>query len=104
MEAVKTIAFELTEGAILTGNTLADAISIPVGGGGLYTSVWKGFQVLSDKGMNDQPPQIVAVQAEGSSNIVRAWWRKGSDLDSDDATTLNSGLQVAKIPRMVTKF
>ncbi|MEM0322240.1 MAG: threonine synthase, partial [Thermoprotei archaeon] len=70
LEGQKTLAFEIYE---QTHPTLPDKIFIPVGNGGNITALWKGFRELIELGLIERPPQIIGVQAEGASPIVRAY-------------------------------
>ncbi|NOU96151.1 pyridoxal-phosphate dependent enzyme [Paenibacillus sp. LMG 31456] len=94
MEGVKTIAFELFEQ--LKG--VPSHIYTPVGGGGLYCGIWKGFDELQADARSDGMPHLVAVQPEGCSNIVKAY-KAGSPvpLDGPSSTSI-SGLQVPNPP------
>ncbi len=95
MEAVKTIAFELLE---KFGEKLPDAVFAPVGGGGLFTGIWKGFKELHDRQWIGRMPLMAAVQSEGCSNIARAW-QAGDDRPAPgDSTSGISGLQVPNPP------
>ncbi|HRX32416.1 MAG TPA: threonine synthase [Tenuifilaceae bacterium] len=67
IEGKKTVAFEIFDQ--LKGN-LPDRIFVPVGDGVIISGVYKGFEDLLTIGLIDKIPTIVAVQAEGSSNIV----------------------------------
>ena len=95
MEAVKTISFELFE---QLGGRIPDAVFAPVGGGGLYTGVYKGFQALKRCGVASAAPAVVCVQSAGCSNIVKAW-EQGLDRPAPgDSTSAISGLQVPNPP------
>jgi len=95
MEAVKTIAYELAEQ--LHGRT-PDAVFVPVGGGGLYTGVYRGFQDLLRIGAASSAPAVAGVQAAGCSNIVRAWERGEKRPAPGDSVSSISGLQVPNPP------
>lgn len=94
MEAVRTISYEIIKEFERVGEP--DAVFVPVGGGGLYTGIWKGFKEIYK---NNKPiPNIVAVQAEGCSNIVTAWRKNLKDIQKIISTTKISGLQVPNPP------
>lgn len=66
IEGKKTVSFELFEKM----NGIPDKIFIPVGDGVILAGVYKGFEDLLLLGLISKIPQIFAVQAEGSSNII----------------------------------
>lgn len=49
---------------------LPDRVFVPVGDGVILSGVYKGFEDLMTMGLIDRMPVIVAVQAEGSSNLI----------------------------------
>jgi len=55
---------------------LPDRIFVPVGDGVIISGVYKGFEDLLTMGLIDRMPVIVAVQAEGSSNIINNLGKK----------------------------
>ncbi len=67
IEGKKTVSFELFAQC---GNKAPDRIFVPVGDGVIISGVYKGFEDLLKLGLIDKMPVIVAVQAEGSSNII----------------------------------
>lgn len=67
IEGKKTVSFELF--SQLKGR-LPDRIFVPVGDGVIISGVYKGFEDLMRLGIIDRMPVIVAVQAEGSSNVI----------------------------------
>ncbi len=67
IEGKKNVAFEIYEQ--LDGE-LPDTIFIPVGDGVIISAVYKGFEDLLLLGIIEHIPTIVAVQAEGSPNLV----------------------------------
>ncbi|HBG71043.1 MAG TPA: threonine synthase [Bacteroidales bacterium] len=67
IEGKKTVSFELF---IQYGNKVPDKVFVPVGDGVIISGVYKGFEDLLELGLIDHMPVIVAVQAEGSNNIV----------------------------------
>lgn len=68
VEGKKTVSFELFREL---GHTIPDRIFIPVGDGVIYAGVCKGFEDLFKLGIIDRMPVLVAVQAVGSSNLIR---------------------------------
>lgn len=67
IEGKKTVAFEIFD---QMGEDIPDKIFVPVGDGVIISGVYKGFEDLLGLGIIKQMPVIVAVQAEGSSNII----------------------------------
>ncbi len=72
MEGVKTLAYELAEQ--LAGQP-CDVVYIPVGGGGLAVSVWRGLVEWHAAGKLASLPRVVAVQPGGCDAIYQAWLR-----------------------------
>ncbi|MGD9492634.1 MAG: threonine synthase [Bacteroidales bacterium] len=68
IEGKKTVSFELFT---QYGNKAPDKVFVPVGDGVIISGVYKGFEDLLKLELIDKIPVIVAVQAEGSNNIVR---------------------------------
>jgi len=67
IEGKKTVSYEIYQQ--LEGD-LPDRIFVPVGDGVIISGVYKGFEDLLKIGIIDKMPVIVAVQAEGSSNLI----------------------------------
>lgn len=67
IEGKKTVSFEIWE---QMGFQIPDKIFVPVGDGVIISGVYKGFEDLLKLELISHMPQIIAVQAEGSSNIV----------------------------------
>jgi len=67
IEGKKTVAFELFQQ--MNGH-LPDRIFVPVGDGVIISGVYRGFEDLFILNLIDKIPIIVAVQAEGSSNLI----------------------------------
>lgn len=94
MEAVKTIAYELTE----EGAEDADVVFMPAGGGGLLTGIYRGYRDLLEDGAIRCLPKLVACQSTGCANIAKAW-QLGLDKPVDGASTaMISGIQVPNPP------
>jgi len=68
VEGKKTVSFELYD---QLGENLPDRIFVPVGDGVIISGVYKGFEDLLKLGIINKMPVIVAVQAEGSDNLIR---------------------------------
>ena len=67
IEGKKTVSFELFS---QLNHQVPDRIFIPVGDGVIYSGVCKGFEDLLKLGIISRMPVLVAVQAEGSSNLI----------------------------------
>ncbi len=66
IEGKKTAALELFDQL----RTVPDRIFVPVGDGVIISGIYKGYEDLMQLGIIDRMPVIVAVQAEGSANLV----------------------------------
>lgn len=67
IEGKKTVSFELYE---QMGFEIPDRVFVPVGDGVIISGVYKGFEDLLNLGWIRKMPTIVAVQSEGSQNLV----------------------------------
>jgi threonine synthase len=65
-----------------------DHVFVPIGGGGLYCAVCKGFQRVAHR------PQVHAVQPRGCATVVAALERADGIVTPVDSTTAVSGLSV----------
>lgn len=68
----------------------ATAVYVPIGGGGLLASIWRGYQ---RSGHGNAMPRLVGVQPDGCPTLHRALAGAFDPLD-DALTTTISGLQV----------
>jgi len=84
MAGVESIAEEL---ALQTKDRL-DHVFVPVGGGGLYSAVVRGFQ------KSGRVPKVHAVQPAGCSTVVAAFERGDGVIRSVASATRISGLSV----------
>jgi threonine synthase len=73
-EGKKTVSFEIWE---QLGYELPDVVCVPVGDGNIISGVAKGFAELHALGLTPRVPRLVAVQAEHSAAVVRAWQGDG---------------------------
>lgn len=85
MAGVQSIAPELSEQC---GGAL-DHVFVPVGGGGLFTAVCRGFDELSGT-----TPKVHAVQPRGCPTVVDAFERGVDTAQAAESTTKISGLSV----------
>jgi threonine synthase len=94
MEGVKTLAYEICEQL----GQAPDVVYVPVGGGGLCSMAWKGFQEWAALGYTDGTPKMVVVQGEGCSPVVDAY-NEGREVQPIAACRGTiSGLQLAAPP------
>jgi len=68
IEGKKTVSYEIFE---QLNESIPDRIFVPVGDGVIISGVYKGFEDLLNLKMIDKIPVIVAVQSEGSNNLIR---------------------------------
>jgi threonine synthase len=88
MEGAKTIAYEIAEQA-----PNATAVYVPIGGGGLFSALWRGYAEIG-KSLPNGPPRLIAVQPHGCPTVARMQSGLDAVLDAPVDTTI-SGLQVA---------
>jgi threonine synthase len=69
-EGKKTAALEVAE---QLGWDVPDVLIVGVGDGSIIGAQYKGFSDLLTLGWIKKMPRLIGVQAEGSSNLVRAW-------------------------------
>lgn len=93
IEGKKTVAFELFH---QMNNDLPDLIFVPAGDGVILSGVYKGFEDLMKLGITEKMPKIVAVQAEGSGNIMNNLNRK--EFISQPSSTIADSISV-DVPR-----
>jgi threonine synthase len=85
MAGVETIARELCEQA----QDVPDHVFVPVGGGGLFTAVCRGFECVP--GVR---PRVHAVQPEGCLTMVASFLRGDEEIRTVETATRISGLSV----------
>jgi threonine synthase len=93
IEGKKTVVFELIQ---QMGFEIPDYIFVPVGDGAIISGIYKGFEELLVLGLIEKIPKIIAVQSEGSANIVNNRFKKNPVFDSGD--TIADSISV-DIPR-----
>ncbi|MGD9129520.1 MAG: threonine synthase [Candidatus Woesebacteria bacterium] len=69
-EGQKSIAYEIIEQRLFK---VPDYILVPVGVGTNMAAIWKGFKEYYKLGLIDELPQMIAVQAEGASPIIKSF-------------------------------
>lgn len=93
-EGKKTCSFEICEQ--LNWET-PDKVFVPVGDGNIISGLWKGFVEFHRLGIIERLPQLVAVQAEGSDSVKRAF-ESGTDVQPVSGRTLADSISVS-LPR-----
>ncbi len=68
IEGKKTVSYEIYA---QLGYQVPDRIFVPTGDGVIISGVYKGFEDLLKLDIIDHIPTIIAVQAEGSDNLIR---------------------------------
>jgi len=93
IEGKKTVSFEIFE---QLDYSLPNRIFVPTGDGVILSGVYKGFEDLMKYGIIEKIPIIVAIQAEGSDNLVRNI--SNPEFVSVNSTTIADSISV-DIPR-----
>lgn len=93
-EGKKSVSFEIAEQ--FSWNP-PEVVVVSVGDGNIISGVWKGFDELFRLGWISQRPKLLAVQAEGSASVARAW-ATNSSISPVSATTLADSISV-DLPR-----
>ena len=95
MEGAKTISYEICQQ--LQGD-VPDVVYVPCGGGGLLSSIWKGFLEWRAAGYIDRVPRMVAVQPRGCDPVTQAWEAGRPVQPLDDCTSAVSGIILTSPP------
>ncbi len=93
-EGKKTCAFEICEQLKWE---VPDKVFVPVGDGNIISGIWKGFIEFRNLDIIEKLPQLVAVQAEGSDAVKRAF-EAGADIQAVSGRTLADSISV-RVPR-----
>lgn len=94
-EGKKTAAFEICEQLEWE---VPDKVFIPVGDGNIISGIWKGFLEFKKIGFIDKLPKLVAVQAENSNAVYKAFNEKLNNIEPVSGETVCDSISV-KIPR-----
>ena len=95
MEGAKTISYEICQQ--LKGDA-PDVVYVPVGGGGLISSIWKGFREWRAAGHIDRLPRMVAIQPAGCDPLSQAWREDRAIEPLDDCASAVSGIILTAPP------
>ena len=95
MEGAKTIAYEICQ---QLGGSVPDVVYVPVGGGGLLSTIWKGFREWRAAGHITTLPRMVAIQPEGCDPVTQAWRTNGPIAPLDDCASAVSGIILTSPP------
>ncbi|OGS05831.1 MAG: threonine synthase [Elusimicrobia bacterium RIFCSPLOWO2_12_FULL_59_9] len=93
-EGKKTCAFEICEQLDWEA---PDKVFVPVGDGNILSGLWKGFQEFERLKLIKKTPQLVAVQAEKSDAVKKAF-ETGNKLEPVSGQTLADSISV-RLPR-----
>jgi threonine synthase len=93
-EGKKTCSFEICEQ--LDWET-PDKVFVPVGDGNIISGIWKGFVEFHRLGIIERLPQVIAVQAEHSDSVKRAF-ESGTDVQPVSGKTVADSISVS-LPR-----
>jgi len=93
-EGKKTCSFEICEQ--MNWET-PDKVFVSVGDGNIISGIWKGFVEFHRLGIIERLPQLVAVQAEHSDSVKRAF-ESGSDVQPVSGETIADSISVS-LPR-----
>jgi len=102
VEGKKTGALELAE---QLDWDVPDVVLVGVGDGSVISGICKGFYEMEQLGLIDRSPQVIGVQAEGSSPVAQAFARyDGGEVTIEDveASTVADSICVGK-PRDIVK-
>lgn len=82
----KTIAYEISYDR---GWDAPDVVALPVGAGTLFLGAYRGFKQLSESGIIDEPPRLVAAQATGFAPFADRY-----DGDPTDVNDTAKGIHI----------
>lgn len=77
----KIIAYEI---AREMNWNVPDWILVPIGGGGILSSIWQGYKDMYSVGLIDRLPKMVGMQASGCAAVTKAFNEKKSPLEIED--------------------
>src|SRR5690606_39114307 len=92
MEGIKTIAYEIAEDL-----PQATDVFVPVGGGGLYVALSRGFADLPAEGALPRPPRMHVVQPAGNDTVATPLREGAAGARAVTTSTSISGLGVGYV-------
>lgn len=96
LEGVKPLACEIIDEM---RDTSPRSIVLPMGGGGLLSSMWKGICEMKDLDLiYSSPPALFGAQASGSAPIVTAWKNNTSEIRPVKPDTAISSIAIGDPP------
>lgn len=101
IEGKKTAALEIFQ---QMGEKVPDRIFVPVGDGCIIAGIYKGWEDLKEIGYIDKLPQIVAVQADGSSNLISNLDDKESEFHTPHTVADSISVQIPRNFYMAKDF
>ncbi len=101
IEGKKTVSFELFD---QLEQQIPERIFVPVGDGVILSGIYKGFEDLLELGIIVKIPVIVAVQAEGSSNLVNNIDKKVFEVKSSDTLADSISVDIPRNFHMAVSF
>lgn len=101
IEGKKSVSFELFDEL---GEVVPDTIFVPVGDGVIISGVYKGFEDLLKTGIINHMPMVVAVQAEGSANLVNNLEGMGFRIQPSDTIADSISVDIPRNFHMARQF
>jgi threonine synthase len=93
-EGKKTCSYEICEQMDWES---PEKVIVPVGDGNIISGLWKGFIDFHKLGIIEKLPQMIAVQAENSDSIKRAF-ESGGDIEPSSGNTIADSISV-RLPK-----
>ncbi len=101
IEGKKTVSFEIFD---QMNETIPDRIFVPVGDGVIISGVYKGFEDLLNLKFIDKIPTIIAVQSEGSDNLVRNLKNKEFEIKASNTIADSISVDIPKNFNLTKQF
>lgn len=101
IEGKKTAAFEIYS---QLGHRLPDRVFVPVGDGVILSGIYKGFEDMLKSGITGGMPEIVAVQAAGSSNLIDNLGKKVFSCTPSSTIADSISVDIPRNFRMAEKY
>ena len=95
IEGLKTISYEYVE---QTKGYSPDVVFIPVGSGGLFLGIYKGFKELKALNIINVMPRLIAVQAQGFTPVYDLMYGKSHE-SKIPKVVLADGIAIPNPPR-----